>query len=139
MPAGFQIAAVVQARSGRPFTVTTGVDNNRDTNINDRPDLAVPGGDPRSASTYFAGFTGRVGNLGRNTAIGDPYLAADVRVSKIVRVQRLRFEGFVEAFNATNRVNFGLPTGNIRSSSFGRPTAIQGSPRQVELGLRVDF
>jgi Carboxypeptidase regulatory-like domain/TonB dependent receptor-like, beta-barrel len=139
MPAGFQIAAVVQARSGRPFTVTTGVDNNRDTNINDRPDLAVPGGDPRSASTYFAGFTGRVGNLGRNTAIGDPYLAADIRVSKIVRVQRMRFEGFVEAFNATNRVNFGLPTGNIRSSSFGQPTAIQGSPRQVELGLRVDF
>jgi carboxypeptidase family protein/TonB-dependent receptor-like protein len=139
IPGGFQIAAVAQARSGRPWTVTTGVDSNGDTNINDRPDLAVPGGNPRDRATYFTGFTGRVGNLGRNTAIGDPYFTIDARVSKFVKLQRWRVEGFVEAFNATNRVNYGQPVGNLRSSSFGRPTSIQGSPRQVELGLRVDF
>jgi len=71
-PGGFQLAAVLQARSGRPWSVTTGVDNNADTNINDRPDLAVPDGNPRDKSTYFAAFTGRVGNLGRNSAVGDP-------------------------------------------------------------------
>jgi hypothetical protein len=139
LPADFQLALLLQARSGRPFTITTGVDNNRDTNINDRPDLAVPGGDPRSASTYFAGFTGRVGNLARNSAIGDPYMTIDMRVSKFVRLQQRRIEGFIEAFNVTNRVNFDLPTGNLRSSSFGQPTRIQGTPRQVEIGVRFDF
>ena len=139
LPAGFQVAALLQARSGRPFNVTTGVDNNRDTNINDRPDLAVPDGNPRSTSTYFTDFTGRVGNLGRNFGTGDPYMTVDMRVSKFVQMQRMRLEGFIEAFNVTNRTNFDLPTGNLRSSSFGRATEIQGSPRQVEIGLRVDF
>ena len=37
-----------------------------------------------------------------------------------------------------NRVNYGQPVGNLRSSSFGRATSIQGTPRQVELGLRFD-
>jgi hypothetical protein len=139
LPADFQLALLLQARSGRPFTITTGVDNNGDTNINDRPDLAVPDGDPRSRSTYFSAFTGRVGNLGRNSAIGDPYMTLDMRVSKFVRLQQRRIEGFVEAFNVTNRVNFDLPTGNLRSSTFGQPTRIQGTPRQVEIGLRFDF
>jgi hypothetical protein len=80
-----------------------------------------------------------VGNLPRNANIGDPFVTLDVRVSKIVSLAKLRVEGFVEAFNVTNRVNFGNPQGNLRSSSFGRPTAIEGSMRQVELGFRIDF
>jgi hypothetical protein len=36
-------------------------------------------------------------------------------------------------------VNFGTPTGNLRSAAFGTSTGIQGQMRQVELGLRVDF
>jgi hypothetical protein len=139
LPADFQIALLAQARSGRPFNITTGVDNNRDTTINDRPDLAVPDGDPRSKSTYFVDFTGRVGNLGRNAALGDPYMVFDARVSRFVRLHNKRIEAFVEAFNATNHVNFDLPNGNLRSSSFGRATEIQGTPRQVEIGLRLDF
>lgn len=139
IPGGFQVAALLQGRSGRPWTVTTGVDNNRDTNINDRPDLLVPGGNPRDRGTYSTNFTGRVGDLGRNTAIGDPYVSLDMRVSKFLRLQHWRVEGFVEAFNVTNRVNYGQPVGNLRSSSFGRSTSIQGTPRQVEVGIRVDF
>jgi hypothetical protein len=99
----------------------------------------VAGGDPRGKATYFGDFTGRVGNLGRNSAIGDPYLTLDARISKFLRLGQKRVEGFAEAFNITNRVNFDLPNGNLRSSSFGRPTAIQGTPRQVEIGMRFDF
>jgi hypothetical protein len=54
-------------------------------------------------------------------------------------VNRLRLEGFVEAFNLTNRVNYGSPNGNLRSSAFGRSTGIQGDMRRVELGVRLDF
>ena len=49
-----QIGLFAQARSALPFNVTTGVDNNRDTTINERPDLANPDGDPRWRSTYNA-------------------------------------------------------------------------------------
>jgi hypothetical protein len=139
LPWNIQVAGLFSARSGTPWNVTTGRDNNADTEQNDRPDLAVVGGDPRDRNTYFADFTGRVGNLGRNVNTGTAFYTLDARVSKIVLIDRMRLEGFIEAFNVTNRINYGGPTGNLRSSTFGRPTGIQGSMRQVELGLRLDF
>lgn len=139
MPWGFQLGAVAQARSGLPWNVTTGTDNNRDSFTVDRPDLAVPGGDPTDRATYFSVFTGRVGNLARNSNIGAGFFRLDARISKIVRVQSVRLEAFLEGFNLTNRVNFGSPNGNLRSATFGQPTGITGNQRQVEVGFRVDF
>lgn len=139
LPWGLQLGAVAQARSGLPWTVTTGLDNNRDSFIVDRPDLAVPGGSPTDRATYFSGFTGRVGNLARNSNIGPDFFRLDTRLSKLVSLGRRRVEGFIEGFNVTNRVNFGSPTGNLRSANFGRPTSISGNMRQVELGVRFDF
>lgn len=139
LPGDIQIAGMFQARSGTPWNVTTGRDNNGDTTINDRPDLANPDGNRRDRSTYFDAFTGRVGNLRRNANIGDPFFTLDARVSKFVQLAGIRLEGFVEAFNLTNRVNLGNPQGNLRSAVFGRSTAIQGNMRQVEVGFRVDF
>jgi hypothetical protein len=139
LPGGIQIAGLVQYRSGSPWNVTTGRDNNGDTEQNDRPDLAVPGGDRYDRATYFGDFTGRVGNLGRNANIGPSFVTLDARVSKFIQLQRLRFEAFIEAFNATNKVNFSSPQGNLRSSTFGTSTSIQGQMRQVELGFRLDF
>lgn len=141
LPYDIQVAAILQARSGLPWTVTTGVDNNGDTFSVDRPDLANPTGDPLDRSTYFANFSGRVGNLGRNTLIGPNYMALDARVSKFVSFQRLRVEAFIEAFNVTNRVNLGTPVGNLRSGNFGKSTGLAtgATPRQVEFGFRVDF
>lgn len=138
-PGKVQLAGIVQYRSGSPWNVTTGRDSNGDTEQNDRPDLADPSGDRYNRNTYFADFTGRVGNLGRNANIGPSFVTLDVRVSKVFEIQGLKFEGFVEAFNATNKVNFASPQGNLRSALFGTSTAIQGNQRQVELGFRVDF
>jgi hypothetical protein len=92
--------------------------------VRDRGPLVVPGG---------------VGNLGRNTNIGPAYVTFDMRVSKFFQLSRLRLETFLEAFNATDHVNFGTTQGNLRSASFGQSTAIQGPPRQVEIGFRLDF
>jgi hypothetical protein len=139
MPWDFQIAGLVQYRSGQPWTVTTGRDNNLDTEQNDRPDLAVPGGNPLDRATYFSDFTNRVGNLARNTNTGPSFVTLDARLSKFVQVQRFRIEAFVEAFNLTNKVNFSNPQGNLRSSTFGTSTSIQGNQRQIELGFRLDF
>src|SRR5688500_2487294 len=139
MPGGIQLASILQYRSGSPWNVTTGRDNNGDTEQNDRPDLVNPNGDRFDRTTYFGDFTGRVGNLGRNANIGPSFVTLDVRVSRWFELQGLKSAGCVEAFNATNKVNFGSPQGNLRSSLFGTSTSIQGNMRQVELGFRVDF
>ena len=141
MPWDIQIAGLVQYRSGQPWNVTTGRDNNLDADgaTNDRPDLAVPEGNPLDRATYFADFTNRSGNLGRNTNTGPSFVTIDTRLSKFVKMQRFRVEAFIEAFNLANKVNFGTPVGNLRSSTFGTPTSIQGNQRQIELGFRLDF
>jgi outer membrane receptor protein involved in Fe transport len=145
LPAAFQVGVFSQARSALPFNITTGTDNNRDTNTNtDRPDLADPNGDPRSRATYDANFTGRTGNLSRNYGRGFPYFEAHVRLSKFLDLSRARMdrlELFVEALNLTNYVNLGTPQGNLRSAAFGQATGINNdsSPRQVEIGFRLDF
>ncbi len=139
LPGDVQIGGLVSARTGRPVTITTGTDNNGDTRSNDRPDLADPAGDPFAKSTYSTAFTGRVGNLARNSALGPGFLQIDLRVSKFVRFNGKRIEAFAEAFNATNRRNNGNPSGNLRSSSFGLPSGLAGDPRQLEFGFRFDF
>lgn len=139
LPLGFQVAAYFAARSGLPFTITTGRDNNGDTNINDRPDVVNPNGDPVDRATYNFTFSGHSGILGRNTARGPSFAQLDLRVSKIVRFGNRKLEGFFEAFNITNRANLGTPVSNLSSASFGLPTTISGAPRQAEFGIRFDF
>ena len=131
----------LQARSGLPWNVTTGSDNNGDQSVNDRPDLVLAGGDPTDKATYSSAFTGRVGNLARNANRGPAFVQLDLRVSKFVRVRRYAFEAFIEAFNALNHTNLGLPNGTLTSTSFGRATGLASgaTPRQVELGFRFNF
>lgn len=144
LPWSVQIGAFLQTRSALPWTVTTGIDNNRDSNINDRPDLLNPTGDPFDRLTYFSTFTGRVGNLGRNTNRGPDYFEVHLRGSKFINLSKMkmdRLELFIEALNLTNRDNFGLPSGNLRAATFGTPTALAtgATPRQVEIGFRLNF
>jgi hypothetical protein len=139
LPWGFQVSAYFAARSALPFTITTGRDNNGDTNINDRPDLLNPNGDPLDRATYDFTFTGHTGNLGRNTARGPAFAQLDLRLSNVVRFGSRRLEGFFEVFNVTNRANLATPVSNLASASFGLPTTISGTPRQAEFGIRFDF
>lgn len=44
-----------------------------------------------------------------------------------------------EAFNAFNRVQFGVPNVSINSSAFGVISSQQNSPRNIQLGLRLLF
>jgi hypothetical protein len=140
LPAGFQIAGLASARSGLPWNVTTGIDNNKDLVINDRPNVVVPSGNPLDKTTYDGTFVGN-GTLGRNTLRGPNYFSLDVRLSKFIPVPKMKLEAFVEAFNATNYYGYNVPNGNVRASTFGQSTALQSNtaPRRVELGFRVNF
>jgi hypothetical protein len=45
---------------------------------------------------------------------------------------------FWEIYNATDRANFGNPTGNRRSANFRVPVSVN-SPRTMQLGVRYTF
>ena len=116
LPFECRLAAVVTARSALPYNVTTGVDNNKDGVINDRPP-----------------------EVGRDSARGTAAFDADVRFSKMIRVGSSRFELLAEVFNATNQANWTDYQGDqMRPTTFGQPTSA-GPPRQLQIGLRFDF
>lgn len=115
LPRGWMVSAVVRARSGLPYNVTTGVDNNSDGVPNDRQ----PG-------------------TGRNSARGTAFAQADVRVSRTFRFASRSVELLGEVFNLTNRTNWMNYNGGLNSSAVGQPTNA-GPPRQLQLGMRFSF
>jgi hypothetical protein len=115
LPWQIQAGTLVAARSKLPYNVTTGADDNRDTQTNDRP-----------------------AGVDRNSARGATLFQADLRLSKSVHVRGLELELIGEAFNITNQKNWTNFTGNERSATFGKPSGGE-STRQVQLGVRVDF
>lgn len=141
LPLQIQVGGVLAARSGTPFNITTGRDNNRNANTNDRPDLvagaAVGTADMLSRASFVDPGT-RAGNLPRNAGRASSFWQLDLRLAKRVRLGRASVEGIIEAFNVTNHVNFNNPVGNLASALFGNPNTAN-DPRQVQLGVRVEF
>jgi outer membrane receptor protein involved in Fe transport len=45
----------------------------------------------------------------------------------------------LDVFNLFNRTNFGAPNGNRSSTAFGTITSLATTPRQVQLGVKVNF
>jgi hypothetical protein len=118
LPLGLFLAATMNANSGRYYTVTTGIDNNRDSNVTDRP----PGERPSSRR-------------------GPRYLNFDFNLSKAFFLRGdsgPNANVFVNMTNAFNRVHYGQPSGVLSSPNFGRSFSAS-SPRQIEIGLRFQF
>ncbi len=83
----------------------------------------------------------------RNAGVGPDFFTVDLRVGRRWRIgSGASIEGFVEAFNLTNRTNVVTVNGNFGGGAypanplpaFGQPTAVD-DPRQVQLGVRVNF
>jgi hypothetical protein len=141
LPFEIQLAGIFQMRSAFPFNVTSGRDTNNDSRGGDRPDLNPSGTFPTNGVTKYGRFSipvNRPGTLPRNAFRGPNFRSLDLRVSKAFQMGRRRVEVIAEAFNATNRVNYGGYTSSIQSAFFGRPQSA-GDARQVQLGARFDF
>jgi hypothetical protein len=123
MPLGLFLTGTTSYSSGRKFTITTGRDDNQDTSVNDRPAGEKRNGRPGPDSLTFAFniskaffFGGGQGNSGAQP---------NVNV-------------FVNMTNAFNRPNYGIPSGVMTSSNFGKATTA-GDPREIEVGMRFQF
>lgn len=64
----------------------------------------------------------------------------DISVFKNTKVtERVNVQFRAEAFNAFNRVQFGVPNTSINSTAFGVISSQQNLPRNLQLGLRLLF
>jgi hypothetical protein len=82
---------------------------------------------------------GTVGNVGRNVITGPHVVGFDVNAIKRVKLTESKeFELRVDVVNVLNHPNFGNPTTNIDSTSFGQITTASGS-RRFTLNARLNF
>jgi hypothetical protein len=118
LPLGLFLAGTIRANSGRYYTVTTGVDNNRDSNVSDRP-----------------------AGVGPSSRRGPRYLNFDVNLSKAFFLRRpggSNVNVFINLTNAFNHVHYGQPSGVLSSPNFGKSTSAS-DPREIEMGFRFQF
>src|SRR5262245_1953748 len=121
----FDLGVTVALTSGRPYSLTTGRDDNHDTIANDRPlgvrrnSLQGPGAatlDLRWSKEFYL----RAAKGGKKADEGPA-----VKVS-------------LSAFNALNRVNYIGYVGNQSSPFFGAPVAARPA-RRVQLNINFSF
>lgn len=143
----WQISGTSSAYTGLPFNPQVA---NYDVTIGgaSRPDriakgsLANPTPDQWFDRTAFpvvptGGF--RYGNSGRNVLDGPGFFTLNVGLSRRFRFRDTKAIQFrSEAFNVTNRPNFGLPNPQVDTTTGGTITTAK-SPRQIQLALRLEF
>lgn len=118
-PAGFELGAALALYSGRPYSITLGQDIYHDAMTNARP-----AGVPRN-SAQAPGYADVDLDLSRDFPLRAGEGAPALNLS-------------LSAFNVFNRVNRGVPIGNLSSPFFGQAISAD-SPRQLQLGLRFEF
>ncbi len=75
----------------------------------------------------------------RNGLRATSFQSWDARLARPVKIERRISATFLmEAFNLLNHRNFTSFVGNVNSALFGKPQSAT-APRQLQLGLRVDF
>ncbi len=158
----WQFAPIIQAHTGLPFDVTTGVDNSKTGVGRDRPNLILPDAynsnwGPNlpqylNPGAFLPNATGTFGNLGHNAFYGPGTFEFDAAVSRIFAfTERWRLEARAEGFNVINHTNFAAPTTSpnnlgLNSTNFGRLTTTQsvgpgqlGTNRILQFALKLHF
>ncbi len=143
----WQLAPIVQMRSGMALNVTLGRDNSLTGVGLDRPDLVladqyVPNRKPEAwlnPLAYATPALGTFGNLGRDTVSAPVQINFDMSLTRTFPIkERFRLEARGEGFNVINHANFGNPSTNLSSANFGR-ILTAGDPRILQFALKLHF
>ena len=161
LPKGFEIAPILQYGSARPFDLTNS-SNTLNTGGGTAIGIVVPTSDPKNyfafagdnagAQNCFYGLGGSAGGctISKYDPLrGDPFFQLDTRLAKDIKFhERADLQLIAEAFNLTNRANYGNNFGaSIGSATtFNHPVGFIGPsstiiPRATwgELGFRFTF
>jgi hypothetical protein len=134
---GLTVSWVARALSGTPFSLTN---NNVDPDRNGTQAEPLPEGDYSGVGDEA--FTVEGYKSERNGAYGPGFFKLDLRLGYRLRAGADRtLDLFADVFNATDRVNYGNPSGNQASPLFLVLTGYSTSttPRTVQLGVRFGF
>lgn len=131
---GLGAGAVFRYYSGYPINELVGRDINNDRDSLDRPVRGI-----HDATRPIVSPVDATGRAIRNGIDGEELMLVDLRFQYLFDMPRQGSLGlFWEIYNATNRANFGNPTGSRRSSNFLVPVRAN-SPRTMQLGVRYTF
>jgi hypothetical protein len=151
---GWQVGGVAQFSSGLPFTPFESYDQVGDLQSDaglQKPNLTGTVSYPGTAARWFdpSAFSlpvaGVFGNAHRNSLRAPGVKVADLSLFKNLKIGRVQTQFRLEAFNAFNWVNLGLPdatifnAGGVRNPTAGRITTTSTAARQLQLGLKVSF
>jgi hypothetical protein len=147
---GWQFNGITTARSGTPFTPSLSFNPAQSGHA--RPDRIGDGNLPRgqrSADRWFdpAAFVAQVpfniGNAGRNILIGPGVFNTDFGLFKRFtfgnsgRGREVQIR--IEAFNVFNEPHYAQPGATVDLLEAGRITAIAGTMREMQLGIKFLF
>ena len=152
---GLELSPIWRVASGAPFNISLGgVDRNLDDVGNDRPnytgDLRLlrwrKPGEPLDSSVR-AGFSlpllGQSGNLPRNAGRGPGLFVFDLNVTRELQLKRAKLKTSVEFDNILNKTVFSFGSEFINFASGSNDSFLlatrTGRPRQLRLGLRIEF
>ena len=158
----WQLSGIVTFQSGQPYTINTVVDVNEDGNMTDRLNSTtclVPGTSPRvqwqvastcvnplletgvtPQATGFLANPGQPGSVGRNTFTGFGLYNVDLALSRHFTFSEKRnLIARVEAYNALNQPDFGIPDRILESPSFGKAVNTVAPQRIIQLALKYTF
>lgn len=154
---GWQVSGVLKLTSGTPFTVTqTGLDLNFDGFAEGRPvlvDQSILGrtiNNPSTSQQLLPASAFRLYGIGdtldmvvpRNAFYGDGLETLDLGLFKSFNLgQQKSFSVRLEAFNVLNAVQYGFPTTDVSSATFGQLTALNSLyiPRTLQLAVRFRY
>ena len=153
--AGLTLSPILRVASEAPFNISLGgSDRNLDDVGNDRPnysgDLRLlrwrKPGEPLDPS-ILAAFTlpplGQSGNLPRNAGRGPRQVVFDLNVTRDFQIRSARFRFSLEADNVLNKTVFSFGSEFINFASGSNDSFLlatrTGRPRQLRLGLRMEF
>jgi hypothetical protein len=154
----WMLSPIINIYSGAPFTITDGKDISLTGQGNDRPNVVAPDSVfavPQAAVPYWfnpaafqcAGsnascsvFSGQFGNLGRNALYGPGSINWDMNITRMFKMtERWQLQLRGDFFNIMNHANWNNPGTNVSSSgTFGAVTSF-GSPRIIQMALKLYF
>jgi hypothetical protein len=134
LPWGIVVTPIMQWATGRPYNLTegitdvygygSGVGTTHDIVLNNAPTNLTATAAYTDAQLLSCLAANTCHQLTYDYMRGEDFFQLDMRIGKIFKIyERAKIEVFFQAFDMTNRANFGTSYGgNIRTSTFQQPT-----------------
>ena len=143
----WRVTGILNAQSGNWLTVTTtsdpaltGIPGQRADQVEDNPYGEKTLTNYLDPSAFAIPATGTMGNHPARSIMGPGFWKVDTALARVLRLDNTRtLELRVEAFNLFNNFNWGDPTTNMNSPTFGQITTQSGDSRIMQFAIKYAF